>query len=193
MNPLAAGLGDVLREQQRLLGMLGDPATDPRYDAELRALAAEAAKRIGETLRALQAPGPAPSLVGTVEQAAALHDDLPVDLITDLARGVLLAPPLAALVSDAVTTFLVEVRARARARHVVVHADVDSQRRAWEVVLRDDGEGFDLAASRSWTRMVHRLAEHAVAIETSHFPGEGNALTLRGALVTVSSAAAIFA
>ena len=82
------------------------------------------------------------TLGAAVRSAVAQFPDLPLTCTTDLADELDLQAPVAEAVAGAVTTLLHNIRRHAGAANCVVHADADPDTGWWEVLVRDDGNGF---------------------------------------------------
>lgn len=147
----------VVHDPAAILRMIADPDTPPQALSALRQQAATEAVRLRTFMsdtRTVRTPasvggssdgsaGPGdPTLAGAVRAAAEGFADLPIELAVDLAESVVLAPPVAAAITQAVATCLHNVREHAGAALVVVHADACGG--GWEVTVRDDGRGFDV-------------------------------------------------
>lgn len=148
-----------------------------------------------------------PTTLGRVlTDATAGFSDLPLELSIDLGAHVVLPEKSALALGRAVSTLLHNVRRHAHAETVFVHADQfepggpesesGGSRRVgdpggavhegWEVVIRDDGVGFDplttpLGFGLS-VQVMHALRERAIDCHLESRPGTGTTVTIRGAL-----------
>ncbi len=202
----------LLHDNIGLLGLLAQPDLPPELAAALRGQARDLANRVRAFLDDLGGgPDPRPPalteglrpLTHAVYEAARSFGDLPLELSTDLAEGVLLPPPAAAALSGAVATLLANVRLHADARLVVVHCDArqdepesggdaqsSTEQRAgarpgrWEVTVHDDGRGFDPAGTPLGfglrEQVTAALAAHGISTRIQSVPGDGTSITLRG-------------
>lgn len=121
--------------------------------------------------------------VGTM-LAAALEgfDDLPLEPAIELGAHAELTEEVWQAVGRAVTTVLHNVRLHARARQVVIHADAEDGH--WEVVVSDDGVGFDQESQPLGfgldTQAGQALRELGVSVEIRSAPDRGTSVTLVG-------------
>lgn len=167
--------------------MIADPATPDASLQALRTQAAAEAARLRTFMSDNVAPPVVPDEPTTVASAvrAALQgfEDLPIDVLIDLAEDSLLDPGTHAAPRGAVATCLHNVREHAAASRVVVHAD--DVEGCWEVIVRDDGRGFDPAAVTYGhglrTLVQGNLAAHGVDARVQSAPGEGCTITLTSA------------
>lgn len=129
--------------------------------------------------------GPAAvALTEVVRRAARDFGDLPLELSTDLADGVLLPRAAADALGPALRTLLANVRLHAAADLVVLHGDADEAEHEWEITVRDDGRGFDPAATpRGFglrVQVEQALSAYGIATHVASVPGDGTSVTLRG-------------
>ncbi|WP_409484216.1 sensor histidine kinase [Arsenicicoccus dermatophilus] len=188
----------VVHDPAAILRMIADPDTPPESFSALRQQAATEAVRLRSFMsdtRTVPAPatvdpaydgcpGPGdPTLAGAVRAGVEGFADLPIELAVDLAEGVVLAPPVAEALTQAVATCLHNVREHAGAALVVVHAD--ACRGGWEVTVRDDGRGFDVdrvVPGHGLRALVRdNLAAQGVRAHVASAPGEGCTVTMTGA------------
>jgi signal transduction histidine kinase len=124
------------------------------------------------------------ALVEVVHRAAQAFGDLPLELSTDLAAAVFLPHDIAEALGQALTTLLANVRLHAAAELVVLHGDADPAEHEWEVTVRDNGRGFDPAATpRGFglrVQVEQALADRGVSTHIHSMPGDGTSVTLRG-------------
>ncbi|WP_134002996.1 sensor histidine kinase [Kribbella sp. VKM Ac-2566] len=183
------------RRQQR--DILHDPASMLRLLANLGALPQEqqaAVRRqalvMERRIRAFLAEGDRPTdgapttLAGNLQNAAAGFSDLDITVNADLAASAQLRPEVQRVLQDAVTTLLHNVRIHAEANHCVIHGEIEDS--TWEVVVTDDGTGFDPDTTPRGYGLTH-LVEAAlrrvgadVTIWSS--PGLGTSITIAGSL-----------
>jgi signal transduction histidine kinase len=125
-------------------------------------------------------------LTALVHSAAEGFWDLRLVFNLDLAQGTMVPESTAAAVEAAVATLLHNARLHANADNVVVHADVDESAREWEITVRDDGQGFDTAATPLGfglrVQVTDTLARHRIRVDLRSHPGDGTMVTLRGPL-----------
>ncbi|MGV1010734.1 MAG: hypothetical protein ACOYBY_19465, partial [Dermatophilaceae bacterium] len=129
-----------------ILRLLADEATPAEVRPALQRQAAAEANRLRGYLRDGQAHPDGngiPTLGSVLEEAICGFSDLPLEVSTDLGGRVALPAEQGLALGRAVATVLHNVRRHARAEIVYVHADVHGSE--WEVVVRDDGTGFDPA------------------------------------------------
>jgi len=126
-------------------------------------------------------------LAGVLDDVCAEFTDLPVDVVTELARGV----PVDGARDDlatAVRSVLINVRQHARATRVVVHAEESEDATGWTVTVHDDGVGFDPATTRLGVGLrelaVDQLAAHGIRTTVESHPGLGTTVTMTTATST---------
>ena len=188
----------LLHDPASLLRYLADPDLDPAIAQAARAQALAEANRISAYLTGSSSTAAPPRghlstasghgevpLETAVRRAAAGFTDLPLELILDLADGISLELAPARALSAATATVLHNVRRHAGpVTNVVVHADYDPAENEWELTIRDDGQGFDLASSTPGYGLTHitgtALAEHQIASHVHSQPGVGTTITIRG-------------
>ncbi len=168
-----------------ILRQLADDATPAEVRPALRRQAAAEANRLRNYLRDGSGAQAAPGTIGEVlDEALAGFTDLPLEVSTDLGGGVALPPEQAMALGRAVATVLHNVRRHAEAATVYVHADARDQE--WEVVVRDDGSGFDPAEQPLGfglqVQVLQALTEAGMTAAIDSAPGEGTAVTIRGRL-----------
>lgn len=114
-------------------------------------------------------------LTDVVYSAAAGFTDLPLDFNLDLAADVSL---------DGEATLLYNVRLHAHASDIVIHADADPVAGTWEITVRDNGCGFDLATAHDGfglrVQVAQGLVAHGIRAEVRSSPGDGTAVILEG-------------
>lgn len=129
-----------------------------------------------------------PTTLGRVlTDATAGFSDLPLEISIDLGADVVLAERSALALGRAVSTLLHNVRRHANARTVFVHADSDGMpEERWEVVIRDDGVGFDPLTTRYGfglsVQVMHALRERDIDCHLESRPGTGTTVTISGAM-----------
>lgn len=173
----------LLHDQATVLQLLSRGEHDPDLDLALRRQAAVGAAeiRVFMTGRRKDRPG-ARDLAAVVRGAAAPFTDLPLTLNLELGDEVIMDPSVATALARAVATVLHNVRVHADAQSVVVHADSVDQE--WEVVVRDDGVGFDpelTALGFGLSEQVRRaMFELGCRVRIESAVGEGTTVTLGG-------------
>jgi len=178
----------LLHDQATVLQLLSRGEHDPDLDSALRRQAAVGAAEIRVFMSGRQKEGPgARDLASVVRAAAEPFSDLPLTLNVELGDEVSLDPSVSGALSRAVATVLHNVRIHARAQSVVLHADsFDDQ---WEVVVRDDGVGFDPDATPLGfglaEQVLSSLTERGCRVRIDSARGEGTTVTL-GGLVPLS-------
>jgi signal transduction histidine kinase len=122
------------------------------------------------------------TLGGMLSTAMAGFDDLPLEPAIDLGAQVVLAERVWTATARAVATVLHNVRLHADASQVVVHADTDG--RSWEVVVSDDGIGFDQSTQALGfglgTQVQRTLEELGISVTIASAPGRGTSVTIVG-------------
>ncbi len=173
----------LLHDQATVLQLLARGESDPDLELALRRQAAVGAAEIRVFLS-----GPprgrsgARDLATVVRGAARPFSDLPLTLNVELGDEVSLDPGVSRALSRALATVFHNVRVHAQAQSVVVHAD--SLAGEWEVVIRDDGVGFNLDTTPLGfglgEQVVAALNEHGCRVALDSVPGEGTTVTLGG-------------
>ncbi|PJI93814.1 ATP-binding protein [Luteimicrobium subarcticum] len=164
-----------------------DDPTDSRTPSQVWVQAASELNRMraylaGQGRRAAGRADEPQDLATLVETVAAEFADLPLDVVPDLARGVLLDDE-ADDVAAALRSLLINVRQHAGAARVVLHAEQLEDEDGWAVTLHDDGRGFDPSTTRLGVGVrglvVESLAAHAITATVDSVPGLGTTATLR--------------
>lgn len=173
----------LLHDQATVLHLLSQNPTDPGLQAALRQQAAAGASRIAAFMSGTSGPDVAVGTLGAaVRSAVAEFADLPLTCTVDLADDVAVPAPVAEAVHGAVTTLLHNVRCHAHAANCVVHADADRATRSWEILVRDDGNGFcpetTLRGYGLARQVVAAMAGIGVEVTVLSAPGEGTTITL---------------
>lgn len=173
----------LLHDQATVLQLLSRGEQDPDLVSALRRQAAVGAAEIRHFMSGRRKDRVGGSdLAAVVGAAAAPFTDLPLTLNVELAEGVVLHPSVSTALSRAAATILHNVRVHANAQSVVVHADSISDE--WEVVVRDDGVGFDrdsvtLGFGLS-EQVLAAMEEHGCRVRIESSCGEGTTVTLGG-------------
>lgn len=183
----------TVHDASSILRLLSDEDTPAEVLPGLRVQAHREANRLRNYL-AVDGPRERPGsrTVGSMlEDALEGFDDLPLTLAVDLGGHAELTDEVWTATSRAVTTVLHNVRLHAKATQVVVHADcVDG---TWEVVVSDDGVGFDQASQPLGfgldTQVGHALSEIGVDARIRSTPGRGTSVTLVGPVAVGSERA----
>lgn len=176
----------TMHDPAGLLGLLGDEDTPREQIAPLRKAARLEANRLRAYLQC--SPGsPVPSsgpqnLTVIVRRAIEHFGDQPIDVISSLASGVVIPAEDAAVLERALFTLLQNVRRHANAHHVIVHADEFGS--TWELVVRDDGVGFDSTTTPLGfgleVQVMAELRKRSMQVNLRSAPGEGTAVTITG-------------
>lgn len=174
-----------------ILRMLGDDMTPAVHLPPLRRQATKESRRLRAYLsdafpgaRSGPVPRPDPNItVGAVlSDVASGFTDLPLELLIDLGACTPLDYPVAQSLSGAVATILHNVRAHSEATEVFVHADCIEG--TWEVVIADNGRGFDPTIDHLGfglrEQVIAAMARHHVAVSVRSSCGQGCSITLRG-------------
>ncbi len=173
----------LLHDQATVLQLLSRGAQDPDLESALRRQAAVGAAEIRHFMSGRRRDRVGSfDLSSVVGSAAAPFTDLPLTLNVELAEGVALERSVSSALSRAVATILHNVRVHADAQSVVVHADSISDE--WEVVVRDDGVGFDQDAVALGfglsEQVIAAMQEHGCRVRIESAVGEGTTVTLGG-------------
>lgn len=179
----------LLHDQAALLRLLSDPNVDQRLAGPLRRQARSESNRLRKFLESGSAPDGSTGVVlkglnEAILDAARGFEDLPLTLALDLGEGVVLGERRAEAVRTAVTTALHNVRIHAGdVSQVVVHSDV-SPAGAWEITVRDDGQGFDRASTPEGFGISRVIGEgldaEGVRGQVESRPGRGTVVTMSG-------------
>jgi len=179
----------TVHDATSILRMLSDDDTPEAVLPGLRLQAEREATRLRNYLDPVRLPASSPETltVGSMlSEALTGFDDLPLELAIDLGADAPLDEPIWTALRGAVTTALHNVRIHADARQVVVHADASEE--TWEVVVSDDGVGFDQstrALGFGLSSQVQRaLAERGANATVHSTPGEGTSVILSGPTAT---------
>lgn len=120
-------------------------------------------------------------LAGLLDDVCAEFTDLPVDVVTELARGVRVDEVRNDL-ANALRSVLINVRQHAHADRVVVHAEELEDGSGWSVTVHDDGVGFDTATTSLGVGLreltVDQLARRGVVTTLDSHPGHGTTVTM---------------
>lgn len=179
----------LLHDQATVLSMLSRSVDDPRLLDALQRQAAAGANQIHSFLQGREHAGDSRTLGSALRAAAQNFTDLPITLNVDLVDHLEIRPRVGTAVREAVSTLLHNVRLHAGATSCVLHADVTELAEGWrwEVVVRDDGRGFDPSLRRSGRpgfglrrQVFGPLAAVDVDVTLVSAPGEGTTVTLTG-------------
>jgi len=173
----------LLHDQATVLNLLSQDPTDARLQVALRQQAADGATRIAAFMSGIQDSNLTAGTLGAAVRSTAIRfSDLPLTCTTDLADELEVPAPVAEAVAGAVTTLLHNVRRHSGAANCVVHADADPATGWWEVLVRDDGRGFNpdtTAKGYGLTRQVEAaMVMIGVHITLRSAIGEGTMVTL---------------
>jgi len=173
----------TVHDATSILRLLSDEDTPAEVLPGLRVQAHREATRLRNYLGGEPAAGPDGYTVGTMlEDALAGFDDLPLELAVELGAHAPMSEPVWTATCRAVATVLHNVRIHAQATQVVVHADWDGG--TWEVVVSDDGVGFDQASQPLGfgldTQAGQALRDVGVVAQIRSTPGRGTSVTLVG-------------
>lgn len=182
----------LLHDQASVLALLSEPVQEPLASSLRQQAAAGAAKIRWFLTEEDPVPGdnpvpsdgrqPAASLREQVLATCSTFSDLPMVVTVDL---VLDDPPPAVTVAlvDALATLLHNVRRHANAAEVVVH--VESEGGRWELVVRDQGVGFDpLVTPRGYglqEQVVTPIRALGGQVSITSEPGNGTTVRVWGA------------
>ncbi len=176
----------LLHDQATILRLLATPDLPPAVLSALRSQAALGAAQIRSFMDERHVDDSKGTLGVALRSAARQFPDLPLVVTVDLVDEVVIEQATAAAVRDAVVTLLHNVRVHAHAQECVLHGDVEGGE--WEVVVTDDGVGFDL----EWTPRGYGLArlvtgalgQAGCTVSVRSALGEGTSVTLRGPLTS---------
>lgn len=181
----------MVHDLATILHLLGDENTPTVRLAALRRQATEESHRLRAylndtptlTVAALSGNPPETVMLGAVIAGATTgFTDLPLYVFTELAANAAIPGQCAGPLSAAVATLLHNVRRHAAATDVTVHADTNAE--TWEVVVRDNGCGFDPETVRYGFGLQNQvtlaLAEHHITTQVQSAPGRGTTITLTG-------------
>ena len=180
----------TVHDASSVLRLLSDTKTPAAAMPGLRKQGHREANRLRRYLRG-RAPqsgdGAERTLGDMLSTAMTGFDDLPLEPAIELGAKVVLPEQVWIATARAVATVLHNVRLHAHASQVVVHADTDG--RTWEVVVADDGIGFDQSTEALGfglgTQVLRTLEELDIAVTIASAPGRGTSVTIVGP-VTVS-------
>ncbi|WP_370615506.1 hypothetical protein [Mumia sp. Pv 4-285] len=179
----------TVHDASSILRLLSDEETPAEVLPGLRLQAVREARRLRTYLgsQAQRSPDGSQRTIGAMLSAALEgFDDLPLELAVELGSHVELSEEVWEATCGAVTTVLHNVRLHAAAHQVVVHADTDGT--TWEVVVSDDGIGFDQGSQPLGfgldTQVREALAGHGISAEIRSSPGRGTSVTIVGPVTT---------
>ncbi|MFC7762599.1 sensor histidine kinase [Catellatospora bangladeshensis] len=175
----------VMHNGVAVMRLLTESGTDTSRSALIDLAEAEL-QRMRSYLRGRSPDGPEPgdaetvALAPVVERVCGRFPDLPLDALLDLGAEVRVAAAHADALERALESLLINVRAHARAYSVVVHLDHGPD--GWTLTVRDDGVGFDPAATGVGLRevVVGELARHGMRVEIESAFGDGTTVTVTG-------------
>ncbi|MGH1565250.1 sensor histidine kinase [Mumia sp. DW29H23] len=178
----------TVHDASSILRLLSDEETPAAVLPGLRLQADREARRLRNYLgsQVEESPDRSRRTVGTM-LAAALEgfDDLPLELAVEIGAHVELDREVWTASRGAVTTVLHNARLHSEAHQVVVHADTDGS--TWEVVVSDDGVGFDQDDEAYGfgldTQVREAIEQCGATVEIRSSPGRGTSVTIVG-LVT---------
>jgi len=172
----------LLHDQATVLHLIGQGHGDPELEMALRAQATAGAAAITAFMTGASATGAPGSLAEVLRAVAGHFADLRIVVTVDLVEQLVLPRSHSDAIAGAVTTLLHNVRRHAGARQCVLHADHVAG--TWQVVVRDDGVGFDPARTRAGYGLTRQVRAALVGIggdvHVSSAPGSGTAVTLSG-------------
>lgn len=175
----------TVHDASSILRLLSDAKTPAEVLPGLRVQGHREANRLRHYLGApTPTSGPAAAhTVGTMLSCAMTgFDDLPLEPAIELGAHVVLSEQVWLATSRAVATVLHNARLHARANQVVVHADTEEH--TWEVVVSDDGVGFDQTDQPLGFGLgvqVRRALEGlGITVAIASTPGRGTSVTIRG-------------
>lgn len=175
----------AVHDASSVLRLLSDTRTPAAVLPGLRQQGHREANRLRRYLRG-QSPrsvdGTNPTLGDMLSTAMTGFDDLPLEPAIELGAQVVLREHVWTATARAVMTVLHNVRLHAQATQVVIHADTDG--RTWEVVVSDDGVGFDQTTQALGfglgTQVQRTLEDLDIAVTIVSAPGRGTSVTMVG-------------
>lgn len=175
----------TVHDASTVLRLLSDTETPAAVLPGLRKQGHREANRLRRYLRG-RAPhsvdGAKHTLGDMLSTAMTGFDDLPLEPAIELGAQVVLKEQVWTATARAVATVLHNVRLHAYASQVVVHADTDG--RTWEVVVSDDGIGFDQTTQPIGfglgTQVQRTLEELNIAVTIASAPDRGTSVTIVG-------------
>ncbi|MGW5240940.1 hypothetical protein ACWEOW_18560 [Monashia sp. NPDC004114] len=179
----------TVHDATSILRLLSDEGTPAEVLPGLRRQADRESKRLRHYLTGQLVVGhddvdDRSTVGGMIATALEGFDDLPLELAVDLGGAVVLDPEVRAATRSAVATALHNVRLHANATQVVIHADTDGS--SWEIVIADDGVGFDRASSALGfglkTQVREALSAVGVSAAVHSAPGRGTSVVIAGAV-----------
>lgn len=115
---------------------------------------------------------------GVAEEFEGLH----VCLVVDLARDVVLDPGVAHDLEAALRSLLLNVAQHADADQVTVHAEASEDGDGWQLVVHDDGVGFDPVSTELGVGLRDlvdlQLGQHEITSTMASTPGSGTTVVL---------------
>ena len=175
----------AVHDASSILRLLSDVETPAEALPGLRVQGSREANRLRHYLGVpapVSADDASRTLGGMLAAAMVGFDDLPLESAIELGAHVVVPEQVWLAGSRAVATVLHNVRLHAEASQVVVHADADGQ--SWEVVISDDGIGFDQAKQPLGfglgMQVQRSLEELGVTVTIASAPGRGTSVTLVG-------------
>jgi hypothetical protein len=173
----------LLHDQATVLSLLSRDVTDARLQAALRQQAADGAMRIAAFMSGIHDCSSGGGTLGAAARSAVVQfSDLPLTCTVDLADELAVSLPVAEAVQGAVATLLHNVRRHAGPANCVVHADADPVTGWWEVIVRDDGQGFSMDTTPKGFGLDRQvgaaMAQIGAYVTVRSALGEGTMVTL---------------
>lgn len=167
-----------------ILAQLASPSTPPAAQESLKRQALQESHRLRAWVDAEEtSPSGEPrTLGGVLDQACDGFEDLSLVRNTEMGDEVVMDRATSDALAAAVRTVLHNVRRHAGACQTVLHADCLAGQ--WEVVVRDDGNGFDPGSTPHGfglhVQVLESLQRVGAAVEIDSEPGVGTAVTITG-------------
>lgn len=174
----------LLHDHASLLAHIGQRLFTDRAITDAVAQEALDGSRAVQAFLAQASGGPVqydrPTLAAVSRETCARFPDLPLTINVDLAELLELQQHVADTLGSALHTLLMNVRKHSGATSCVVHAEASPS--SWELTVRDDGVGFDLATtpmSFGLSRQVRApCLELGLSVNIESAPGEGTVVRI---------------
>lgn len=179
----------VIHNGAAVMSLLGQPDLAPELRTHLLLQAGAEAVHLRTYLRGGPGGGGAAgsSLPETLATACEAFPDLPVEHALELAPRITLPAEHQTALQRALTSLLLNVRAHADARLVVVDLEVSGPegcQQRWLLTVHDDGRGFEVRPGSLGVGLGHlvvgELSRLGMVVDIASRPREGTTITVRG-------------
>lgn len=178
----------VMHNGAAVMSLLAQPDLTPELRTHLLQQAGAEAVHLRTYLRGGPGRGGAPgsSLPEALAASCAQFPDLPVEHALELATPVTLPVEHQSALQRALTSMLLNVRAHADARLVVVDLEVSGPdgQQTWLLTVHDDGRGFEVGPGSFGVGLGHlvvgELSRLGMAVDITSRPGEGTTIRVEG-------------